>query len=419
MTRYRWTVILFTFIAIVITYLDRSALSYAITPLEKTFNLTNTDFGIIAAAFGVGYLIMTIVGGVLVDRYGAREIWSISAILWSLACASIGFATGFSWLLISRLALGLMEGPSFPALTRVNADWLPVSERARSLGIGLAAVPMASVIGAPLISNLIVAVGWRWMFIILGTLGIIWAIVWFIIFRDKPGASTHVSKSELEYIEKGLESTQSAHLKQKSTWKFLLFNRVFLANNFAFFSFGYLLFFAITWLPGYLEQTYDIKINEAGLFLILPWVTATILILFGGWLSDYLWNKTHSMRLSRSHLIWICQVVSALCFIPAIVSHSLIIAVVSISLGVGIGLMPNAAFYAVNTDLARDRAATSLGIMDCAFAAAGILAPFLTGILSSISGNFALAISLLVVLSFTSALAIIFFHHPDEVLLKR
>ncbi|MHB1948556.1 MAG: MFS transporter [Gammaproteobacteria bacterium] len=80
------------FFAIIINYLDRTALSYAVTPLESQFGLNNSDFGIIAAAFGVGYLIMTVIGGILVDQFGARKIWSGFAILWSLACTGIAFA---------------------------------------------------------------------------------------------------------------------------------------------------------------------------------------------------------------------------------------------------------------------------------------------------------------------------------------
>ncbi|MFX5464776.1 MFS transporter, partial [Acinetobacter baumannii] len=77
-----------------------------------------------------------------------------------------------------RSALGLCEGPHFPALARVVADWLPPNERARATAVSLAAVPLASVIGAPLISQLIIHCGWRAMFMILGSLGIAWAIAW-------------------------------------------------------------------------------------------------------------------------------------------------------------------------------------------------------------------------------------------------
>ena len=417
MSQYRWVVVAFGFLATIITYLDRSALSYAIHPLQVLFGLTNTDFGMIAAAFGVGYMLMTVIGGVIVDHYGARRVWSAFAIIWSLACACMGLAAGFGMLLVFRVILGLAEGPSFPAMTRVTADWLPQSERARALAVGLAAVPFASVIGAPFVSWLITATGWRWMFFILGSLGIVWGILWFMIFRDQPADSPHVSPAELQLIT-------SAHLNthetgRKTTWKFMLFNPALLANNYAFFAFGYLLFFAITWLPGYLEQTYHLQIREAGLFLIAPWLTATVLLLCGGWISDMLWHKTHSIRIARSHLIWICQLLSALCFIPAVVSHSFGVAMTSITLGIGFGLMPNAAFYAINADLARDRAGTSLGIMDCAFAAAGILAPLLTGMLSGITGNFSAAISLMIGLTLSSALAIIIFQHPDDMLKRR
>jgi len=416
MSRYRWMIIGISFLAIIINYLDRSAISYAITPLEKTFGFTNADFGVIAAAFGVGYLIMTVVGGILVDQYGARKIWSASSIVWSVACALLALSTGFWWFFVFRVLLGVAEGPNFPALTRVAADWLPVSERVRAFAIGLAAVPFASVIGAPFISHLVATVGWRWMFCILGMLGIIWAVIWYKMFRDLPAQNSKVSPAELQHIQGELDSiSRDAHslAAQKTTWRFMLFNRELLANNYAFFAFGYLLFFSITWLPGYLEQMYGVNVKQVGWFLVLPWLTATILLLLGGVLSDYLWKRTHNLRLSRSCIIWVCQLISAICLMPVVLHPSLTIALICISLGVGFGMMPNAVFYAINTDLARDRAATSLGIMDCAFALAGILAPLLTGFLSTLTGNFAAAFSLLIGLTFTSAATIIIFQRPD------
>lgn len=408
--KYRWKIMILAFFAVIITYLDRSALSYAIKPLEETFNLTNEDFGIIASAFGIGYLIMTVIGGVLVDNFGARKIWSLSAFFWSLVCAAIGLCSGFISLLTLRLFLGIAEGPSFPALTRVVADWMPVSERARALALGLVAVPFASVVGAPFISWLITVFNWRITFVILGSFGVVWALIWYILFRDHPSQSKYTSDEERLYIKNNLTlPTQSPSVvsSQKTTWTFLLFNRDLLVNNYAFFTFGYVLFFAITWLPGYLEQTYHVDLKQTGLYLMLPWITASVLLILGGFLSDWIWNKTHSIRLARSHMIWVCQLLSAISFIPAIFAHSLPMAIFGISFGVGFSLMPNAAFYAINADVARDRAGTSLGIMDCAFAIAGILAPFLTGLLNSATGDFSSAIALMVILTLSSAFSII------------
>ncbi len=418
MKNYRWVIISLAFVALVITYLDRIALSFAIEPLETTFHLTNADFGLIAAGFGIGYMVMTVGGGVLVDHYGSRKIWSIAAIIWSIACALLGFATGFWWLFIFRIVLGMAEGPSFPALTRVVADWLLPKERARALAFALAAVPLSSVIGAPLISSLIIAFNWRVMFISVGSVGILWGVIWYLFFRDRIEQSRHVLPEEIQCIQYAEAALQRSSIKpsKATTWRFMLFNPSLLSNNVAFFAFGYLLFFALTWLPGYFEQMYHIKLKAIGLFLIIPWLTAALMLLLGGFLSDWLWLRYRNLRIARSHIIWISQMLSALCFVAVISTHSPALAVVGISLGLGFGLLPNAVFYAINTDLAKDRAGTSLGIMDCALALAGILAPYLTGMLSTMTGNFNMAIYLMCGLTFIGALGIIIFQKPDQVL---
>ena len=422
-SRFRWLVIGLAFLVTVVNYLDRSAISYAIGPLKAEFGLNDADFGFIASAFGIGYMIMTVGGGILVDRLGARRIWAAAAVLWSAVTAMMGLASGFSMLFLFRTILGIAEGPNFPALTRVVTDWLPTSERARATAIALAAVPLASVIGAPLISHLIVHLSWQLMFVVLGSLGLIWSVAWMWLFRDYPENSRFVSQAELEHIRagraiiRGQSDQEMRHhelLAGKTTWRFMLFNPALLANNYAFFAFGYLLFFALTWLPGYLEETYALHLKQVGFYLIAPWLTAAVLLTLAGYLSDWLWLRTGSTRVARSHLIWICQLASALCFIPVTCIHSLPLAVTLISLGVGLGLMPNAAFYALNSDLARDRAATSLGVMDCFFAAAGIAAPALTGLLANATGNFTAAILLLVGFTLTSVVGIVLFQHPDK-----
>ncbi len=385
------------FLILVVNYLDRSAIAFAITPIKETFHLNNAQFGAIAGAFGIGYMVMTLLGGILVDRFKAHRVLTISALIWSLASFAMGLANGFWMLFLCRALLGIAEGPAFPAITQVTADWLPLAKRAQTLAISLAAVPLASVIGAPLLSHLIITFNWRVTYFILGGSGIILSILWLLVYRDNKQSYSKSPKKE-----------------GKTNWRFMLFNPALLVNNYSFFVFGYLLFFALIWLPGYLEQIYAVKLKEVGIFLIAPWLLATVLLLFGGFLSDKLLTKTHRLRLARSHVIWVCQLLSALFFLPVILYHSLSVAIIFISLGVGFGLMPNAVFYSLNIDLAKDRAATSLGIMDCFFSAAGILAPWVTGWLNHITGNFTAAIFLMMILTLSSVLAIVIFQHPDR-----
>lgn len=422
-SKFRWIVLALAFFITLVNYLDRSAISYAITPLKQEFGFDDAQFGFVASAFGIGYMVMVLVGGIIVDKWGAHRVWAGAAVLWSLCTALMGICSGF-WLFFSmRTLLGLAEGPHFPALTRVVADWLPRTERARATAIGLAAVPMASVIGAPLITTLIAHFGWKAMFAVLGSLGVIWAVVWFAVFRDYPETSRFVSNEELNHIREGKQTDRTRTDSEirhhelatgKTTWRFMLLNPSLMSNNFAFFAFGYLLFFSLTWLPGYFEQTYHLNLKQVGLFLIAPWLTAGILLASAGFLSDWLWKKTGSARIARTHMIWICQLLSAICLVPLMFTSSLDLALVMISLGIGFGLMPNAAFYALNCDLAKDRAATSLGLMDFFFAAAGVAAPALTGVIAKATGNFSAAFALLIFFSLTSVIGVLLFQRPDK-----
>jgi MFS transporter, ACS family, hexuronate transporter len=425
---YRWFIIGLAFLITLINYMDRSALSYAIGPLKAEFNISHTEYGMVASAFAVGYGIMTTGGGIMVDRWGAHKVWAGAALLWSFITAIMGLAANLPVLFAFRTFLGLAEGPHFPALTRAVADWLPSTERARATAIGLAAVPMANVIGAPLITNLITNFGWKVMFAVLGSLGIAWAFAWYFCYRDYPEISKHVNDAELMLIRgtatadrsKTDSEIRSHELKHgTTTWKFMLLNPSLMSNNYAFFAFGYTVFFALTWLPGYFEKQFGLHLKEIGIFLIAPWLTAAILLAFAGFLSDWLWKKTGSMRVARSHMIWICQLISGLCFIPLMfLGKDLNTSLLMISLGIGFGMMPNACFYALNCDLAKDRAGTSLGLMDTFFALAGILAPFLTGWICDQTGGFTGAFALLIFFTLTSVAAVLIFQKPDKEELK-
>ncbi len=87
----RWFMMFLGFIGIIICYMDRSALAYAIEPIKEVFHLDNEQFGVLSSAFGLGYLIMMPIGGILVDRFGARSIWGIFAFIWSVTTLSYWF----------------------------------------------------------------------------------------------------------------------------------------------------------------------------------------------------------------------------------------------------------------------------------------------------------------------------------------
>lgn len=416
----RWLMLVLAFVGVFICYMDRAALSYAVMPIEHDFHLNNSQFGIILSAFGVGYLIMVPIAGILVDKMGPRKIWSVAALLWSGTTILVGLCSAFSGLILLRFFVGLFESPSLPSLTRVSTSWLSLSERNRALATGLAAVPFSAVIGAPLSTHLIVNYGWRFMFIFLGVIGILWATCWFIVFRNIPKDSKLINARELEYLENEKKSSpKNMHQDQVTSWKFILCNKTFLINNYAFFAFGYLLFFGVTWLPGYLQQTFHMNIKEIGWFLVIPWLMAAIFIVATGYFCDLVWAKTKSLRKSRTVVIGVMVIISAICFIPAILTNNIQVAMIFMSLALAIGLAPNSCYYATNADLAPDKVATSLGVMIMFFSCAGILAPLITGFLSHLTGNFKSAIAVMLFLNISAGLLVLLFQNPDKELLKK
>ena len=425
-TRYRWVVIALLFAIVVINYIDRAAISYAIDPISKELSLTDSQKGLILGAFGVGYMFTTFVGGILTDRFGPRLILTVAVILWAATSALTAVASSFFLLLALRALLGLSEGPMFPGLTGAVAHWLSPRERARALGFSLAAVPFALAIGGPLVSGILSFTDWRTLYWILGAASLVWFPLWYLLFRNRPEASSRVNKAELAHIRhKPVDQVEDSRgtgdvvpaqsdNATETTWKRLFTNRTLLANYWAFFVFGYFLFFFMTWLPGFLEQKFSIAVGSVGWFSFVPWAVAGVVLLLLGNVSDRLLEKTHSLRISRSWLIIVTQLIAAVVILPVAFTSSLWIALTLISVALAASMGANSVYYAINVDIAPDRSATSLGLMDFFFAVAGFAAPAITGWVVGSSGSFARAFIILAALAGSSVVLTFLFHRPDR-----
>ncbi|MBX9945244.1 MAG: MFS transporter [Reyranella sp.] len=419
-TRYRWFIVFLLFAITSVNYVDRAAISYAMPAMQRDLGLSPADTGLILGAFGLGYALTTLLGGFAVDRYGARIVLTVAAVLWSLSIGSTALASGFAALYAARVLLGVSEGPNFPALTGAVSTWLSPHERATALGNALFAVPLALAVGGPIVTQLLGWLDWRLTFAALFVLSAAWVPLWYFLFRDDPAESRFVNAAELAHIRTRDPSIVTAPHATSKSWpepgvlRTLLTNRTLLANYWAFFVFGYFLFFFMTWLPSYLERKYGLNLQTVGLFTVLPWLSAAALLwLFGRW-SDHLLKTTGRLRIARSYLIAGSQLVAALAVIPVALTDNLAVAIAGITVAVAASMGANAAYYAVNVDIVPHRAATALGIMDFAFAIAGFLAPAITGWVLNLRGSFADGFLLMTALALSSVLIVLLFHHPDR-----
>lgn len=410
---YRWVVTGMIFFITLVNFVDRSAISFVIEPLKKEFQFTDTQFGMILSAFGVGYVLLTALGGWLVDRYGSRLIWPMAAIGWSVCVGLLGFAAGFWGFVGLRFLLGVTEGPHFPAMSRSIGDWLPAEERATALSLGLVAIPISAVVGAPLCSYLVADFGWRTMFFAISAIGIVWAFVWYFLFTDRPEQCRFVSPEEKKLIT--ASNLQPSNQKTERTdWRFILTHPTLVANNVGYFAFGYMLFFATLWLPGYFLTQHGLNLKSVGWYLTIPWLIGALFLKLGGVISDWIYRKTGSRRLARAHLIWSSQLLAALAFILLSFTSSLAGSIFFLSLGLGFGLMPQPAFFSTNIDVAKEQVGAAQGITSGCLSLAGILAPVLTGLLIDLTGNYRGAFLLLAGFTLIAVVTVVLYHHPDR-----
>ncbi len=351
----------------VVNYWDRAAISYAIVSLERELGLSQRQFGWIGSGFGFGYFAMSFFAGWMVDRWGVARVWPASAMVWSLATFFMGFGQGFWSLFGLRVLLGAAEAVHFPALIKVMSR-VKISHRSRSLASVLFGVPLSSILGAPVLSLILEWMGWRWMFWLCAGLGMGWACCWLLWFKG--------------------ERKEEAAVSIKS----LVCSKAFVGNALNYFILGYVIFFGLTWLPGYFEQMYGTKTLQTGGILLCPWIVSAILLMVGGVVSDYLWKKSSSSFWSRGVLISGGLLFAAVSFALAVFSSSLFWGIFFLSLGMGGAFFTNAPIFSLNADLSKEKMGTTQGVMTTFFAFSGIVSPIVTGWLIGESGSYGLAI---------------------------
>src|ERR1700733_3397087 len=167
-----------------VNYIDRAALSIGNVLIRRDLGLSVGDMGLLLSAFLWAYAFAQLPAGGMVDRFGPRRLLTAGLALWSLAQALAGLVTGFGQFIVVRAVLGLGEAPQFPSSARVVRDWFGGRDRGTATGIWNCSSTLGTAISAPLLTFLMLAFGWRWMFGIMGIAGLVMAAVWYALYRD-------------------------------------------------------------------------------------------------------------------------------------------------------------------------------------------------------------------------------------------
>lgn len=387
-TRFRWFIMSLIILLVVINYVDRSAIAYAIGPMSESLNISPSQWGLIGSAFSVGYLLVAFLSGPLVDYFGPKKVLVVSIVVWSVASLFTALAASFAIVFIARVLLGVGEGPGFPAASRAASRWMPKVEQGFVLSlIGGVGVAGSILISGPLVTQLIPFLGWRITFLVLGAIGLVWAVAWVLFFKDEPTVRGGLNAAELSYIHEGKSEEEKSALKTKIEPMKIFTNKPLLAIAFGFFAWGYVFWGLLYWLPGYLSQTYHLNIKSVGLFSVIPWAAGVMGALIGGLVLKRL--SAASTRLyPRCAVMAVCVLFAGLCMIPVFLMHSLGIALTFISLGVGFGFVTAGFWWVGSIETSPDQPGFAAGLVDASFAASGIVAPIVMGYVVEHTGSF-------------------------------
>jgi MFS transporter, ACS family, glucarate transporter len=312
-SRVRFFIVTMLFLVTTVNYADRATLSIAGSALSGELHLDPVVMGYVFSAFGWSYVIAQVPGGWLLDRFGSRWVYALSILIWSLFTMMqglIGFlsgATAVVALFALRFLVGLAEAPSFPANARIVAAWFPGNERGTASAFFNSGQYFATVIFAPLMGWIAHDYGWRYVFYVMGSLGILMGVTW---IKTMYGPKDHptINEAEFDYIREGGALVDlDAPKDERSTdsgpkWTYisqLLSNRMMLGVYIGQFCINTLTYFFLTWFPVYLVRERGLSILQAGFAATLPALCGVIGGILGGIISDAILRKTKSLTLAR------------------------------------------------------------------------------------------------------------------------
>ncbi|MBA6316110.1 MFS transporter [Cellulophaga baltica] len=306
-TNKRYGILAMVFLTVVINYLDRSNISVAAFALSEDLDLSSVQMGFIFSAFAWTYAILQIPGGFMADKIKTRVLYSVIMALWSIATLVQGMANSFVSLLGLRATIGVFEAPSYPTNNVIVTRWFPEKERASAIAIYTSGQFLGLAFLTPVLTAIQTYLGWRGLFYVSGAIGLVWAILWYVLYRD-PKEHATMNQEEIDYIAEGgglidgVSDTDKKEKVEKFSWSDLreVFSyRKLWGLYIGQFCLGTIIIFFLTWFPTYLVKYRGLDFLESGFLASIPFLAAFFGVLLSGFTSDFLIKRGYTVEIAR------------------------------------------------------------------------------------------------------------------------
>ncbi len=292
-----------------VLYLDRVCFAQAVGPIQDELGLSNSQIGVVAMAFTVAYGLFEIPTGRLGDRFGSRSVLARIVVWWSVFTALTGAASGFVSLVAIRFLFGAGEAGAFPNAARVISRWFPLAERGRVQGVMLTAAQLGGA-AAPLAAAAVIELaGWRWAFVAFGAVGLVWAVGFYLWFRDDPALHPAVNAGELDAIRAGIAPPPAD--PGPVPWAAVLTNRGVLVLGTIMVIGAFYTYLSYTWLPKYLQAARGLDNVAAGWLASLVLAGSAGGVFLGGLLADRITARAADPLAVRRRVAVACYLAAA------------------------------------------------------------------------------------------------------------
>lgn len=254
--------------------LDRYIMNYAVVSITGDLSLDASSTGIILSAFFLGYAIMQIPGGWLADKFGAKRVLLMAVIMWSIFTGLTAVAWSLTAMIVIRFLFGIGEGGFQPASSKIIATIFPKEERGRAMSIMLTSGGIVSLIVPLLAAYLLGTIGWRMMFIIIGAIGAIIALLYWKYIKLPQEQAVQVEREENVSPKVNLKEL----FKTPLMWNLIIAYFCIYAVNWGL----------VSWIPTYLQKNRGLDLMSIGWVQTIPAITTIIGVYGSGFIIDKL-----------------------------------------------------------------------------------------------------------------------------------
>jgi ACS family tartrate transporter-like MFS transporter len=282
----------FLIVCYFVAYLDRVNVSFAALTMNKDLGLSASAFGFGAGIFFLAYFLFEVPSNLFLERVGARKWIARIMFTWGVLSGGMAFIGGETGFYVVRVLLGIAEAGFFPGIIFYLTLWFPAVYRARIVGYFMAAIPLSTVIGAP-VSGLLLALdgflglkGWQWLFVLEAAPALILSVVVFFYLTDRPADATWLAPDERGWLVARLEDErlQRETVRRYSVREALLNPKV-LALSLVYFG-AVATNYGLSFFLPQIVKAFGISNLQAGVVAALPYVVGLVSIVFWGRRSD-------------------------------------------------------------------------------------------------------------------------------------